>query len=110
MNESVDPTLVDGVRPYPTRCILYPDGRRIDREAKISHEDITSIICDDTRHRSLSTVNLRDGHVMLIHDLGHPLNLPVNPGATNIYWGVCIPGTTHEIRGTVVIVPDEDFA
>ena len=49
---------------------------------------------------------------MLVHDMGHilPEPLPVNPGATAAYHAVCIPGTTHQIRGTVVIVPDEDFA
>ena len=99
-------------RPYPTRAIIYPDGRKIDRLSKIPMADITDIICEGTPHRSLTTVNLRDGHVMLVHDMGHilPEPLPVNPGATAAYHAVCIPGTTHQIRGTVVIVPDEDFA
>jgi hypothetical protein len=110
MNAFVDPTLRgDGKRAYPTRCIIYPDGRMIERQAKIPMEDITSIICDETDVRALTIVNLRDGHVMLVHDMGHQLLLPGNPGATAAYWGICVPGTTHEIRGTVVIVPDEDF-
>ena len=99
-------------RPPNTRAIIYPDGRKIDRLSKIPMADITDIICEGTPHRSLTTVNLRDGHVMLVHDMGHilPEPLPVNPGATAAYHAVCIPGTTHQIRGTVVIVPDEDFA
>ena len=112
MNVSADPTLRDGARPYPTRAIVYPDGRVITRQSRIPMADITDIICEGTPHRSLTTVNLRDGHVMLIHDMGHVLDpmLPVNPGATAAYWGICVPGTTHEIRGIAVIVPDEDFA
>ena len=97
-------------RPPNTRAIIYPDGRKIDRLSKIPMADITDIICEGTPHRTLTTVNLRDGHVMLVHDLGHQLMLPINPGATAAYHAVCYPGTTHEIRGTVVIVPDSDFA
>lgn len=110
MNASADPTLRDGKRPYPTRCIIYPDGRVIERQARIPMADIADIICAGTPVKGLDTVNLRDGHVLLVHDLGHHLDLQVNPGATAAYHAVCIPGTTHEIRGIAVIVPDEDFA
>ena len=60
-------------RPPNTRAIIYPDGRKIDRLSKIPMADITDIICEGTPHRSLTTVNLRDGHVMLVHDMGHIL-------------------------------------
>lgn len=40
---------------------------------------------------------------MMVDDLGHPKGLPVNGAATLFYWGACIPGTTHEIRGPAVI-------
>lgn len=110
-----DPTLIDGKRPYPTRAILYPDGRVVKREGKIQLSDIEAIICDaiTDRPRMLCTVPLRDGHVMLLHDLGAcppwPF-LPPNPGATAAYLAMCKPGTDWAIRGIVVIVPDEDFA
>lgn len=58
----------------------------------------------------LDTVNLRDGRVMLVDDNGIAKDLPINPAATVLYHGVCRPGTTHQIRGDVVIVHDEDFA
>ncbi|MGH7462669.1 MAG: hypothetical protein ACREMA_16800, partial [Longimicrobiales bacterium] len=59
----------------------------------------------------LDTVNLRDEgrHVMLLDDLGHHKQLPVNQKASELYWSVCRPGTTHTIRGDVVIVRDDDF-
>lgn len=112
MNEPRDPTLSAGVRPYPTRAILMPDGKVIVRYAPLPMADIEAIICDPhpDAPRALTTINLRDGHVMLVHDLGHPLDLPVNPAATAVYHAICHPGTTHEIRGIAVIVPDEDFA
>lgn len=47
--------------------------------------------------------------VMLVDDLGHSKNLPVNEKATRLYLANCVPGTTHVIRGDVCIVPDEDF-
>lgn len=113
----IDPTLIDGVRPYPTRAILYPDGRIVKREGKIPHADIEAIICDPVTDRSrvLTIVNLRDGHVMLVHDLGHGAMLALpsleeNAGATAAYHATCYPGTKHTIVGVAVIVPDEDFA
>lgn len=62
------------------------------------------------------TVNIRNGEgrptgvVMMVDDNGHALGKPVNALATEIYHAQCIPGTTHEIRGDVAIVNDEDFA
>jgi hypothetical protein len=59
----------------------------------------------------LDTVNMGDAnrHVMLLDDLGYDKQLPVNQKASDLYWSVCKPGTTHTIRGDVVIVPDDDF-
>ena len=59
---------------------------------------------------ALDTVNLRDGSVMLLDDLGHPKRRPLNAIATKLYHAVCRPGTTHQILGDVVIVHDADFA
>jgi hypothetical protein len=63
---------------------------------------------------TIDTVTLRHMgspmHVMLVDDIGAAKKLPVNVEATRLYHLNCRPGTTHEIRGDVVIVPDEDFA
>lgn len=59
----------------------------------------------------LDTVILKDRvHVMLVDDAGHAKGLPVNPKATEIYYEKCGGPNPHQIRGDVVIVPDEDFA
>lgn len=58
---------------------------------------------------TLDTVNLRDGKVMLVDDIGLKKGLPVNAKATEIYHGICRPGTTHQIVGDVVIALDADF-
>ena len=47
--------------------------------------------------------------VMLVDDQGHWKKLPENEEATRLYHGVCRPGTTHQIRGDVVIVHDADL-
>lgn len=62
----------------------------------------------------LTTVLLRHlGYpmqVMLVDDAGHLEGKPINPKATELYHANCRPGTTHQIRGDVVIVFDEDYA
>lgn len=61
--------------------------------------------------QTLDTVLLTDRrHVMLVDDSGHDKALPVNQLATSLYLDRCYPGTTHEIRGDVVLVPDSDFS
>lgn len=62
------------------------------------------------RAEVLDTVNLRDGRVMMVDDLGHSKGLPVNEKATELYHGICKPGTTHQIVGDVAIVVDADLA
>jgi hypothetical protein len=63
---------------------------------------------------ALDTVVLRHlgepRQVMLLDDLGHNKGLPVNVEATKLYHANCRPGTTHQILGDVVVVPDDDFA
>ena len=91
----------------PTRKLIRSDGSEEILE-KVDIEQIRQLIGAD----SLDTVNLRDrfGHVMLVDDLGHHKNLPVNMKGTALYLTVCRPETKHVIRGPVVIVPDGDFA
>lgn len=57
----------------------------------------------------LTRVGGRPDQVMIVDDLGCSKNLPVNPEATKLYHDVCVPGTTHEIRGPVFVCPDSDF-
>lgn len=63
---------------------------------------------------ALDTVVLRQMghplHVMLVDDNGVDAGKPANKKATELYWANCYPGTTHQIRGDVVIAPDGDFA
>lgn len=57
---------------------------------------------------SLDTVNLHDGRVMLVDDLGHGKGRSPNEKATKLYHSVCYPGTTHQIVGAVAIVVDAE--
>jgi hypothetical protein len=58
----------------------------------------------------LDSVDLRDGRVMFVDDLGYSRRLPQNTEATGLYHKICKPGTTHQIKGDVVIGRDEDFS
>lgn len=77
--------------------------------APITIDQGATLIGADT----LDTVRLRHlgapTMVMLVDDGGHARGRPVNTMATHLYWANCVPGTTHEIRGDVVIAPDSDF-
>lgn len=55
-------------------------------------------------------VNLRDGRVMVVDDLGHQKGLALNEEATRLYHQVCKPGVKHKIVGLVAICRDEDFS
>ena len=54
-------------------------------------------------------VNLHDGRIMLVDDLGLEKDLPINAAATSLYHSVCVPGTTWPIRGDVIIVLDANY-
>ena len=118
---------------YPTRCVLRTDGTVEPLEWPGSldayHANIRALIgCERT-----DSVMLADRiHVMILDDAGYEFDVieerdpatgnvhiehrvtralkPVNAEATRLYHAVCLPGTTHEIVGDVVIVPDSDFA
>lgn len=109
------------------RKIIYCDGTERELPEAVTLRELASLIGAST----LDTVNLRHLgqplHVMCVDDDGYevepvqhsPTHLelrpvrarkPVNHKATLLYLKNCSPGTTHEIVGDVVIVPDADFA
>lgn len=92
------------------RQIIRTDGTTEDLPTPLSMSEIQKRLKVST----FDTVNLRHMgqpmHVMLVDDLGHPNGLPVNAEATKLYHANCKPGTTHTIRGDVIVVPDMDFA
>jgi hypothetical protein len=57
----------------------------------------------------LDSVDLRDGRIMFVDDLGYSRGLSDNAEATGLYHRACKLGTTHRIKGDVVIGRDEDF-
>jgi hypothetical protein len=59
---------------------------------------------------TIDTVNLRDGRIMLVDDVGLIDGKPINRTATALYHSVCRPGTTNPIAGDVAIAWDRDFA
>ncbi|MCP2517434.1 hypothetical protein M5J07_21020 [Achromobacter mucicolens] len=90
-----------------TRKLIRADGTETVLHGPHAMQDVCQMIGAD----ALDTVSLADGvHVMLVDDEGHRKGLAINAKATRLYHEVCIRGTTHEIRGDVVIVPDFDYA
>lgn len=92
------------------RNLLKTDGTTVAIDTKKTMAECHKLIGADI----LDTVNLRHmghpRHVMLVDDQGHSKRLPVNAEATRLYHLNCRPGTTHTIRGDVVVVPDDDFS
>jgi len=93
------------------RKLIRTDGT----EEDLPHPLTTIEIEDLIKATALSTVNLRHFgrplHVMVLDDLGCATKArkPVNEKATALYHANCIPGTTYQIVGDVVIVPDQDY-
>jgi hypothetical protein len=66
---------------------------------------IAELIGADT----LDGFSLRDGRYVYVDDEGHFKDLPSNAKATELYWSICRPGTTHVICGDVAIVREHDL-
>ena len=79
--------------------IIKCDGTEKDIEG--SFADIEKAI----DARILDSVNLRNGKIMLVDDMGHvECRKQVNPKATKLYHSVCRPGTIHQIVGDVAVI------
>lgn len=63
------------------------------------------MICDDRGYDSVPVIEGNTCHLEPVR-----ARLPVNREATRLYHLNCRPGTTHQIVGDVVVVPDSDFA
>ena len=108
------------------RKVIKTDGTETDLIGPTSLRDVAKIIGAET----LDTVIMRHMgnpmHVMLVDDAGWEFEAvevspghiehrtirprkPINAKATELYLKNMRPGTTHEIAGDVVILPDEDF-
>jgi len=83
--------------------IIRADGS--EQYHEVPYVSIRALIGAET----LDTVNLRDGRVMLVDDLGHAKGKPLNQRATDLYHGICVPGTTHQIVGDVAIIIDAEI-
>ena len=111
----------------PLRLLLRTDGSFQRLEHPVSMRAAHDLI----RAEAIDVVGLRHLgmplHVMLVDDHGWEYEVvqigpghvehrttrprkPINHAATELYLANCVPGTTHQIVGDVVIVPDEDYA
>ena len=109
------------------RRLIRADGTHLDLAEPVSHDQILKMI----DAAALDIVALRHMgeplHVMAVDDLGYETEQidhggghfenrcvrarkPVNVEATHLYHLNCQPGTTHQIVGDVLVVPDQDYA
>jgi hypothetical protein len=109
------------------RKLIRTDGTSQDLPAAVTMKEVHELIGAD----GLDTVSLHHLgtplHVMMVDDRGYEFEViehagnhfehrptralkPVNVEATRLYLLNCKPGTTHQIVGDVVVLPDEDFA
>ena len=109
------------------RRIIRADGTEQDLPGPLPYRELAKMIdaraCDTVALRHLG----QPLHVMLVDDYGYETETitlrpglieqrpvralkPVNVKATALYHAECVPGTTHQIVGDVVVVPDDDFA
>jgi len=89
------------------RRVIRADGAIEILDGPKTTREIAALI--GAQDSGLDAVNLRNGMVMLVDDLGYDKELNPNAIATALYHKICVPGTTHQILGDVVIVPDADF-
>lgn len=108
------------------RYLLKADGTRLDLAAPVSHSAAARLI-GATHTDAVALRHLGHPlHVMIVDDNGwntepveHGRALllqpttprkPINAEATRLYLANCVPGTTHQIAGDVLVVPDDDYA
>lgn len=74
------------------------------RIGKLDGTDLVMAI--DDRGYDSEMVEVAPGHFKL-----NPVkaNKPPNAKASNFYWWICRPGTTHQIVGDVALFHDDDF-
>lgn len=84
--------------------LIRVNGERSRFERKLTLQEVKRLIQAET----LDTVNLKDGHVMLIDDTGKITKKPPNVAATFIYQRV--RHNENKIHGDVVIAWDGDYA
>lgn len=87
------------------RRILRSNGTEEALDRAYTVKELEALIRAD----GIDVVMLKGGMVMLVNDIGHKQNQPVNNAATFLYHGICRPGVEWQIRGDVAIVPDADF-
>lgn len=109
------------------RRLIRTDGTEIDLPDPVPYARIGALIgaavTDTVCLHHMGTTPL---HVMVVDDLGYETEQidhgggvfesrcmrarkPVNEEATRLYHLNCQPGTTHQIVGDVLVVPDQDY-
>jgi len=122
------PNYLDKLLPpnRPSRVLLRADGTAQVLDDPLSMRELAELIDAQTVDSVLLRHLGHPLHVMIVDDHGWEFETvevkpahyenrptralkPINAAATVLYHRNCQPGTTHEIAGDVVVVPDSDF-
>lgn len=90
--------------PEGRATLIRASGERAEFTRTLSMAEIKQLIGAEV----LDSVNLKDGHVLMIDDNGIAAQKPTNPGATFIYQKM--KNSINKIYGDAVIVWDNDYA
>lgn len=102
-----DGTVVDLVNPVPSSKIGELIGAAVTDTVTLWHmgEPLHVMVVDDLGYE---TKAITDENATLLVPMR--ARKPVNAEATRLYHENCQPGTTHQIVGDVLVVPDQDYA
>lgn len=89
-----------------TWLLIKSDGQEIGFTTKPSIQEIREKI---GAPQGLDFVDLGNGQVMAVDDVGLVDGKPINYKATELYHSVCVPFTMNPICGDVAIAWDADF-
>src|SRR5882724_10147543 len=105
--------------------IIRTDGKEETHDltdSEVNYSAFRRELCKLLDADTFDIVILRDGRIMYVDDNGWQIehitkpgltrkvpvraNKPINQKATELYWSICKPGTTHKIVGDVAVVKE----
>ena len=90
------------IKQTQSTLVLQADGTEREVPGRVSAEELRKIVGG---YLDLTTC-LYQGKpcMMVVNDDGHPLGLPYNRRATELYLTACRPGTDYHIVGDVAVL------
>lgn len=103
----IDGTVLDLPEPVPYAKLGEPIGAAVTDTINLHHmgEPLHVMVVDDLGYETQQIDHGRG----VFESRWVRARKPVNAEATRLYHLDCLPGTTHQIAGDVLVVPDQDY-